>query len=115
MPGKVCTGRVATLLQSPEVKLRCYSALYFELLDVAYPHGTHIKGQSSAEKNGSIIRSEFARYLHTFFGGIYDEYRKKEKTSQRPITEEEKKFFVFDHQINQKLATDVIGVSFDAQ
>ena len=31
------------------------------------------------------------------------DYRKKEKLK------------VFDHQIHQKLATDVIGVSFDAQ
>ena len=29
--------------------------------------------------------------------------------------QEEKKLEVFDHQIHQKLATDVVGVSFDAQ
>ena len=28
---------------------------------------------------------------------------------QRPITEEQKPLKVFDHQIHQKLATDVIG------
>ena len=36
-----------------------------------------------------------------------------EKNPRRPITEKPLK--VFDHQIHQKLATDVIGVSFDAQ
>ena len=45
---------------------------------------------------------------------IYDEYRKK-KNPRRPITEEKQNLDVFDHQIIQTLATDVIGVSFDAQ
>ena len=31
------------------------------------------------------------------------------------MREYKKKLDVFDHQIHQKLATDVIGVSFDAQ
>ena len=38
----------------------------------------------------------------------------EKKSPQRPITEETK-LKVFDHLIHQKLATDVIGVSFDAQ
>ena len=46
--------------------------------------------------------------------GIYDEYRKKNpsKADYRRI---KKTLKVFDHQIHQKFATDVIGVSFDAQ
>ena len=43
---------------------------------------------------------------------IHDEYRKK-KTSKADYRK--KKLKVFDHQIHQKLATDVIEVSFDAQ
>ena len=44
-----------------------------------------------------------------------DEYRTPLPLSppKRPITEKNLK--VFDQQIHQKLATDVIGVSFDAQ
>ena len=38
----------------------------------------------------------------------------EKKPPDCPITEE-KTLKVFDHQIHQKLATDVIGVSFDAQ
>ena len=41
---------------------------------------------------------------------MYDKYRKKPlKANYR------KNIDVFDHQIHQKLATDVIGVSFDVQ
>ena len=43
---------------------------------------------------------------------IHDEYRRK-KTLK--VDYRRKKLKVFDHQIHQKLATDVIGVSFDAQ
>ena len=45
-------------------------------------------------------------------GSIIDEYRKK-KPSKADYRK--KNLEVFDHQIHQKLATDVIGVSFDAQ
>ena len=41
---------------------------------------------------------------------MYDEYRKK--PSKADYRKNPKSF---DHQIHQKLATDVIGVSFDAQ
>ena len=43
---------------------------------------------------------------------IYDEYIKKPS-----LADYRKKYplFVFDHQIHQTLAKDVIGVSFDAQ
>ena len=34
---------------------------------------------------------------------------------RRPITEKKKTLDVSDHQIHQNFATDVIGVSFDAQ
>ena len=44
---------------------------------------------------------------------IYDEYIKK--TLEGRLQKKEKTLKVFDHQIHQKLATDVIGVSFDAQ
>ena len=51
----------------------------------------------------------------TFATEINDEYRRK-KNPQRWITEEEKNTLkVFHHQTQQKLATEVIGVSFDAQ
>ena len=44
---------------------------------------------------------------------IIDEYRKKNPSKADYRTKKPLK--VFDHQIHQKLATDVIGVSFDAQ
>ena len=46
------------------------------------------------------------------FMPIYDEYRNK-KPSKADYRK--KTLDVFDHQIQQKLATDVSGVSFDAQ
>ena len=39
----------------------------------------------------------------------------KKKPSKADYRRKKKKLKVFDHQIHQKLATDVIGVSFDAQ
>ena len=40
---------------------------------------------------------------------------KEEKTLEGRLQEEKQTLEVYDHQIQQKLATDVIGVSFDAQ
>ena len=64
---------------------------------------TNTQVTNSAHKN---VRVDSIHWYTT-----NDEYRKK---TQRPITEK-KKLKVFDHQIHQNLATDVIGVSFDAQ
>ena len=47
-------------------------------------------------------------------GGISDEYRIKKPPSKADYRKNNP-LKVFDHQIHQKLATDVIGVSFDAQ
>ena len=44
-----------------------------------------------------------------------DEYRIKKKTSKADYRKKNNPLKVFDHQIHRKLATDVIGVSFDAQ
>ena len=44
---------------------------------------------------------------------VYDEYRKKNPSEAD--YRKKKPLDGFDHQIHQKLATDVIGVSFDAQ
>ena len=45
---------------------------------------------------------------------IFDEYRKKKPIRGR-LQKKKNPLDGFDHQIHQKLATDVIGVSFDAQ
>ena len=47
-------------------------------------------------------------------GSIIDEYRRKKKTLKGRLKKKNKTLKVFD-QVHQKLATDVIGVSFDAQ
>ena len=44
---------------------------------------------------------------------IFDEYRKKKPS--KADNRRKKNLDGFDHEIHQKLATDVIGVSFDAQ
>ena len=54
------------------------------------------------------------RKIDAIFGGpiyTYNECRNKKILEGRL----QKKLDVFDHQIDQKLATDVIGVSFDVQ
>ena len=44
-----------------------------------------------------------------------DEYRIKKNPSKADYRKKNNPLKVFDHQIHQKLATDVIGVSFDGQ
>ena len=51
-----------------------------------------------------------AQTLFQIFQNLFDEYI---KNARWPITEKELE--VFDHQIHQKLPTDIIDVSFDAQ
>ena len=56
-----------------------------------------------------ILKCTYGRCL------LYMMSTEEKKTPRRPITERKKNLAVFDHQIHQTLATDVIGVSFDAQ
>ena len=46
---------------------------------------------------------------------IFDEYRIKKTPSKADYRKKNNPLNVFDHQIHQTLATDVTGVSFDAQ
>ena len=58
----------------------------------------------------------FLLYLFvSIYALILDEYRRKKNPLEGRLQKKKTPLKVFDHQIHQKLATDVIGVSFDAQ
>ena len=89
--------------------IRCFMILYTHI------HSTHVRYTHTALHSHTLM-SNFTclSSAQVMYQSIIDEYRIK-KTLKGRLQKKNNPLKVFDHQIHQKLATDVIGVSFDAQ